>query len=431
MPKRRRRPKKARNPAERFLNEALHSAGAPNLAVPDCAHQQDCGGCTWQRIPYADQLAQKAAVIHEVYAEAGHGAIELDSMLPSPSIYGYRNHMEFSFAARRWLTRAEIAAGIEVNREFSLGLHVPGGVGRVMRIARCSLQSELANRALAIIEAFARDSGEACWSHREHTGYWRFLKIRSADAGRSVLIGAVTARRDAAVMSALAEALRAGGLTHFTLANGVTDRVADTSEGAEWHLDAGPEFLVEKVAGLEFEIAAESFFQPNTETAGMIFGLAAEMAAPRGGERVLDLFSGTGTLSLVLAQHGAEVTGLELVEASVAAARRNAERNGMSSPQFAVADLLRGIPEDYAQIPWDVVVTDPPRAGMHPKTLTGLISLAPPRIVSVGCNPKTQARDLARLVEEGDYRITRMVGVDQFPHTPHVECLTLLERGRT
>lgn len=425
MPKRRRRPKKARNPAEKRLREQL--VRGP-LAVPDCAHQADCGGCTWQRLPYDEQLRTKESEILRVYAEAGHEPLALERIHPSPRLFGYRNHMEFSFAARRWLTRREIAAGGEISRDFALGLHVPGGIGRVMKIDRCSIQSELANRALTCIQKFGAASGQPCWSHREHTGYWRFLKLRYSRSRERLLIGVVTATRDEELMARLARALETAGLGEFTLANGVTDRVADTSEGAIWTIDHGDPVIVETVAGLDFEVGPETFFQPNSETAAVIFRLAAEMAAPKGGERVLDLFSGTGTLSLVTAARGAEVLGLELVEASVVAARRNAEKNGIEGPRFEVADLLRGLPEEVTRESWDVVVSDPPRAGMHPKTLSALIAMRPPRFVSVGCNPKTQARDLARLVDEADYRIVRAVAVDQFPHTPHVECLTLLER---
>ncbi|MEZ6194859.1 MAG: 23S rRNA (uracil(1939)-C(5))-methyltransferase RlmD [Planctomycetota bacterium] len=427
MAKRRRFRKKARNPAERRLLDEL-GAGRP-LAVPDCAHQSDCGGCTWQRIPYRRQLEWKDETIREAYRAADWGEIALEGVLASPKAFGYRNHMEFSFSARRWLTRAEIARGAEEERDFALGLHVPGGVGRVMRIDRCSLQVPGANRVLRALQEFAAGSGRGAWRHREHTGFWRFARIRHAVGTDAILLGVVTAERDEAVMTALAEHLERSGVALSVLANGVTDRPADTSEGATWYVDRGAGTIVERIDGLEFELSAETFFQPNSHTAGRVFGLAAEMAGARGDERVLDLFSGTGTLSLFLARRAKEVRGLELVPASVECARRNAARNGIGNADFEVVDLLRGVPDEERTRGYDVVVSDPPRAGMHPKALRAILEMAPPRFVSVGCNPVTQARDLAVLVREGGYRVTRMVGVDQFPQTPHVECLVALERG--
>jgi len=391
-------------------------------ADPRCPHAADCGGCTWQSLTPQVQLEIKRRGIVAAFDAAG---LEIDVPVPlaAPSAYRYRNRMEFTFSARRWLTRAEIASGETFERNHALGLHAPGGFDRVLDIGGCAIQSEAADRILHLTREFSSGSKLPPWNKRTHRGFWRYLGIRVARATGQVLVHVVTSELRSAVIADLAALLvEQGGAT--TVVNGVTDRIADTSEGAILHVVHGPGFIEEKVGSIVFRLGATTFFQPNTGAAEILFDLVAEMADAGDDTRVLDLFCGTGALSLWLDPRSGEVTGYELSPESVASARDNAARNGIGRCRFEVVDLLSGLPPGTPTP--DVVIVDPPRAGMHPRVLRDLASLGAARIVSVGCNPRTQARDVAGLVNAGGYRVARTRSVDQFPQTPHVENVVLL-----
>ncbi len=401
-------------------------AEGKGLAVPDCVMHRDCGGCSWQRVSYPRQLKMKLASIREAFAAAEIEDVPLEEIRRSPRAFGYRNLMEFSFSARRWLSRGETQQDGAIDRDFSLGLHAPGGIGRVLQLERCSIQDDPSNAIMVAVREFARSSGLGAWDHRSHEGFWRFLRLRSGYATGENMVAVVTSRRDDKVMGQLVRRLGDLNLLPTTLANGVTDRVADTSEGANYFIDHGPEEYAERLAGFDYRIGPASFFQPNTQTAELIVAEVMAMARLKGHERVIDLFCGAGTLSLPLASQARELRGYEVVESSVAAARKNADRNGVSGTHFEVFDLNAGYPTGLSDV--DVVVTDPPRSGMHRRLLAGLIEASPPVIISVGCNPKTQAENLAVILASGKYRLEGMVGVDQFPQTPHVENLARLTK---
>ncbi len=291
----------------------------------------------------------------------------------------------------------------------------------------CHLQDDELNRVLTSCRAFIRGHELQPYDHRSHEGFWRFLILREAKASGDILVHIVTRDRDDEVMAAFSDHLKAQCPSVVTVTNGVTDSVADTSVGAKITCDYGPGTIVEEVGGLKFEVSSASFFQPNTETAAIIFKQVAELAGDVKNKKVLDLFCGTGTLALVMAKQGADVLGLEVVPDAVACAQRNAALNEIENVSFEVCDLMKGLPESIGDI--DLVVTDPPRAGMHKKTMKQLMVLSPERIVSVGCNPKTQAENLRELCSRGGYRIEGMLAVDQFPQTPHVENLALLVKS--
>ncbi|MCB9831133.1 MAG: 23S rRNA (uracil(1939)-C(5))-methyltransferase RlmD [Planctomycetes bacterium] len=422
---RRRKEKKPQGAAARTLAEA-RDAGRSLQAWP-CGVQDACGGCSFQELTYAEELDFKRRLVVEAFRAQGFEGLLVPRPVAAPRIYGYRNHMEFSFSSRRWLTRAEIESGTEFARDFALGLHAPGGFGRVIDLERCDLQAPAMNRLFQALRELIRASGRPAYDHREHQGFWRFLVIRRSEARGDILLHLVTRERDRDQEAELLRGLADRGLLPATVTWGVSDSVADTSAGAEIEVIHGPGHIVEAPRGLAFRIGPRSFFQPNSLTAGIIFDLVAEMAGELDGRSVLDLFCGAGTIGLHLAARGARVLGLELVEEAVEHARRNARDNDLEGrAEFLVADLLKGLPEGIERP--DLLVSDPPRAGMHPRAVDRILELAPRRIVSVGCNPKTQAVDLRRLVDEGGYRISRMQAVDQFPRTPHVENLALLER---
>ena len=410
-----------------YLDEAHEDASRVREAP--CPYQSTCGGCRWQTVTYDHQLELKRRFITESFASAG---LDLDVPLPvaSPREFRYRNRMEFTFAPRRWATREELDSGEPLDRGFALGLHAPGGFDRVMRIDTCLIQPETGDAILRAVHDFAKSSDLPAWNTRSHEGFWRHAIVRCAAGTDDALVMVVTSERRPEVIEALADRLTADGVAVTTVANGVTNRHGDTTEGAEIFVDRGSSVLRERVDGLDFEIPPAGFFQPNAFAAADLFALVKEMAGAGNESRVLDLFCGGGALSLVLAREAKSVEGYELSADSVACARRNAELNGVANCRFEALDLIGGLterPAGEAARP-DVLVLDPPRAGCHQRLLDDVVRLAPPRIVSVGCNPATQAANLAHFVDAGGYRIVRSQAVDQYPHTPHVENVVLLER---
>ncbi|MFT7617855.1 MAG: 23S rRNA (uracil1939-C5)-methyltransferase [Planctomycetota bacterium] len=418
----RRRRKKKKSYAADCLATVVER-GDVMLEAP-CPVAATCGGCSWQTMAYESQLGFKKQFIADSFTNQGFEGLSIpDPEFPTQK-YGYRNHMEFSFAARRWLTDEEIATGAEFDRSFALGLHAPGGFGRVLDFDTCLLQNDKMNTVFQACRQFTQSHELPAYDHSSHEGFWRFLILRQAKATDDILVHIVTRIRDESVMAAFCDHVQAAEPSVVTITNGVTESVADTSQGATVFCDFGNGTIVEEINGLQFEVSSTSFFQPNSETAGMIFRQVAELAGDVRGKNVVDLFCGTGTLALVMAQLGAKVIGLEVVPEAIECAKRNAELNNLPDVQFEVCDLMKGLPESIETV--DVVITDPPRAGMHKKTIKQLIDLAPQRIVSVGCNPKTQAENIRELCDRGGYRIEAMTAVDQFPQTPHVENVALL-----
>lgn len=420
---RRRRKGKKKSWAHRVRDEFLAVEG--HEASPRCSLHDTCGGCTWQDLRYESQLQAKRDHIAACFetAEIGHSMEVFEALHPSPDPYRYRNQMEFSFAARRWLTQSQIESDEAFDRDFALGLHAPGGFDRVLDVPECHIQSADADAILQTIREHARASDLAPYDSRSHEGFWRYANLRVSRASGEVLVYVVTAARDEGEMERLDQRLLAGHPAISTIANGVTDSVADTSVGAEVHVDHGPGLLVEVVNGLELEVTPGGFFQPNSTVAEALFAYVVEHVPEE--RRVLDLFCGSGAISLHAARKASTVFGFESFAPAVAAADRNAARNGITNTAFGVSDLEKGLPEDLGS--FDCIISDPPRVGMHKKLVSRLAELCVPRIISVGCNPKSQAENLAMLMEKAPYRITKMRAFDQFPHTPHVENIAILE----
>lgn len=391
-----------------------------------CLISSYCGGCAWQDVQQSLQLEFKQRAVREAFNVVGFDALDIPMPLTAGPSLHYRNHMEFTFAARRWLTPDEIASGEEFCRDFALGLHAPGGFNQLLDVGECFLQGPTSNDALDSVRNFAVNSGRPAYNKIKQTGFWRNLIIRTGTSTDELSICVITRDRDPDMIKALYAHLMSAGLNITSLVNGVTDSVADTTEGSTYHVDFGSSHLREEVDGLKFDIAPGSFFQPNTHTAALIFQHVRRMARLSGTERVVDLFSGSGTLSLSVARDASEVHGVEYVEPAVLAATRNAGLNDITNTTFSVGDLSAGLP----QLPFspDVIITDPPRAGMSEKLVRQLRDSDARRIVSVGCNPKTQARDIFRIVHKGPFQIEEIQPIDQFPQTPHVENLVSLVR---
>ena len=400
-------------------------AASPHAALPRCAHFADCGGCSFQSLSYAAQLAGLHDLVARAFRAQGFGAeLEIAPVEGARELYGYRNRMEFTFSNRRWIERGE-PEGTPTG--FALGLHAPNVHSKVIDVSACPIQPPALDGILATLRAEARARALEPWDQRTHTGLLRHALLRSSRATGEILVDLVTSRDAPEEVEPYAAALLARHPEITTLVQNVNTRPAQTAQGERERVLHGPGFIVESLLGLEFAISANSFFQTNSAQAERLFELVRAEAGTRGSELVFDLYCGTGTIALVLAAQAGEVLGFELAPSSVADARANAARNRIGNVRFVEGDVLASL--GALELKPDVCVVDPPRAGLHPKLLPALAALAPRRIVYVSCNPVSGARDARALAALG-YRTARVRPIDLFPHTPHVESVFALERER-
>lgn len=407
---------------------------SPQAIAPRCIHFGTCGGCLWQNLPYDEQLTVKREMVWECLAHIGglpHDVVL--PTLPSPQIYYYRNKMEFSFAPRRWLSHEEIDRNqLEKPRNFALGLHVRRFYDRVLDIEECHLQSPLSVAILKRVRQFALASGLPPYSTLDHKGFWRFLVVRDSKHSGQVLVELITApnRSAASSIEQLASMLLAEIPEITTLVHGVSAKKAQIASADTQKIIQGPGYIEEKLGDFTFRISSGAFFQTNSQAGKVLLDQVLAGCALNGPEVVWDLYCGTGTMAIGVASGARKVIGFELNEQAVADARINASLNGIDNCEFVLGDLRSLLHSPSSLIHQhgapDVVVTDPPRAGMHPSVVTQLAALAPPKIVSVSCNPATLARDLKLLMEK--YRLLHVQPVDMFPHTPHIETVAVLEK---
>jgi 23S rRNA (uracil1939-C5)-methyltransferase len=398
--------------------------------APPCIYFGDCGGCKWQNLDYAEQIRWKRQhVIDSFQRIGGLEGVEVRETIGCPDIYFYRNKMEFSFGDQRWLTEREIASGEEFDRDFAVGLHVPGRYDKVLDVHQCWLQSELSNSILNRTRDFAKRLGLTIYNTRTHTGLLRNLVIRHSRASGETMVILVTSDDATDVIEAYADMLQREIPEVTTLVQGVNRKKAQIAFSEETRLMYGPGTITERIAGNEFTISPFSFFQTNTAQAERLYDEALKAADLRGDEAAWDLYCGAGTITLALARRTKHVLGIELNEGSVMDARENAGRNDITNVEFIAGDL-----KDVIQHPEiqrgparpDVLVTDPPRAGMHEDVVRRILELEPERISYVSCNPTTQARDCALLAEK--YDVEYVQPVDMFPQTYHIETVARLVR---
>ncbi|HYA02727.1 MAG TPA: 23S rRNA (uracil(1939)-C(5))-methyltransferase RlmD [Syntrophobacteria bacterium] len=407
---------------------------SPLAVTPRCGHFGTCGGCLWQNLPYDVQLQVKRDLVADCLVHLG--GIQGDLVLPttpSPQQYFYRNKMEFSFSGRRWQEREELSnPNVEKPRDFALGLHVLGLYDRVLDIDECHLQSPLVIPILKEVRRFALASGMPPYSTKTHTGFWRFLVIRDSKATGTIVAEVITAphQTGSSLVAQLVATLRNKLPEVTTLVHGVSAKKAQIASADRREVIFGPGHIEEYLGDLRFRISPGSFFQTNSEAARLLLDQVTH-AVGAGDNRVIwDLYCGTGALALRLASTAAKVIGFEIVPEAVADAQVNATLNGVGNCEFMVGDMRTLLTQPESLLSRygspEVVVTDPPRAGMHPLVVKNLLQLGPPRIIYVSCNPATLARDLKILLER--YRPLRIQPVDLFPHTAHIEAVALLER---
>ncbi len=412
---------------------------SPVRTTPRCRFFGLCGGCTWQHVAYAAQLEFKQRhVVDAMERIGGFRGIAVNPTLGCTDPYRYRNKMEFSFGDR-WYDREDWAAirdqhPPEADARFALGLHLPGRYDKVLDLDECWLQPAVSTEILNAVRSFARQRNLPVYSTVTQTGYLRNLVLRAARHTADIMVNLVTFDNRPDVMEALRDALLEKIPAITTIVNNITRRQSQVALGEQevvWH---GPGTITERIGKRTYHISANSFFQTNTEQAERLYDTATRMAGLRETDLVYDLYSGTGTIALHIADSVAAVVGIEAVQSSVDDAGKNAAANSVRNCTFVLGDLKESLTREAS---WqagrerpDVVILDPPRAGVHEKVLRQIRVLAPRTVVYVSCNPATQARDLAILCAEGLYSIDEIQPVDMFPHTFHIESVAGLSLRR-
>ncbi|MDW8339127.1 MAG: 23S rRNA (uracil(1939)-C(5))-methyltransferase RlmD, partial [Thermoleophilia bacterium] len=390
---------------------------SPHRVAARCRHVGVCGGCRFQDLSYEAQLAAKEQQVRDALARIGRIAeAPVEPIVPAASLFGYRNKVEYSFT--------QTGEGVD------LGFHRAGRWDDVVGIEECLLTTELGNRVRLAVREWAREEGLEPYDQRTGQGYLRHLVYREGRNTGQVLVTLVTAPGERFEPGYLVEVLR-----RFPEVRSIHWAVNDTPAertNLPTRLLWGEEAIEEVVLGLRVRLRPGAFLQTNTEMAERLYALAREAAGLTGAERVFDLYCGTGTIGLALAAGAREVWGLEISEEAVACAVENAERNGIANARFLAGNVGQALEGLVARAgPPDVVVVDPPRAGLAGKALRGTGALGATRIVYLSCNPTTLASDVRVLLEEHGYELVRCQPVDMFPHTPHVECVALLEARRS
>ena len=389
---------------------------SPHRVDPPCPYFGRCGGCRLQHLAYDAQLAFKERQVRDCLERLGDLAgFELRPILPAPDAYGYRNKMEFTVAG--------------VAGEPIVGLHQADRYDVVLDIDRCLLQSETMNTLLDEVRRQSRERRLSIWDGATEQGLLRFVSLREGRRTGDAMVNIVAASPDIERLGPVADALHARTPAVASVVLNVNAKKASVAVGSEEHVLLGREHITEKLGEVSFEVSANSFFQTNTLQAERLFALVEAACEPRGDETLIDLYSGTGAISLLLARRFRRVYGVEIAAAAVADAVRNAHANGIDNCTFLTGEVRHVLPALIAEgVRAETVVADPPRAGFHPKALGALAALGPARIVYVSCNPSTLARDVGELARRG-YRLEWVQPVDMFPQTPHIEAVARLRRA--
>jgi len=384
---------------------------SPSRVTPRCEHVAICGGCRFQDLDYAEQLRYKERQVEECLAHLGGLAAAVRPVIPAPDPFHYRNKMEFSF-------------GRDASGALTLGLHRRGFFDRSFDLGRCHIARPIASEIVAETRDWAKAEGLEPYDTRRHTGLLRFLAVREGIRTGQVMVNLVASAPHAS-FAGFAERITRRFPTVASVVLNLTRRKAQIAVGEEERVLAGKDRIEERLGGLEFEISSASFFQTNTEQGERLLETALEGLALEGTERVLDVYSGTGTFTLPIARRVREAVGIESSEAAVRDAERNAARNRIENVRFVRAEAADALRDERE--PADAVLVDPPRAGLHPAVVRRLIEIGAPRLVYVSCNPATLGRDLA-LLAASRYRLSWVRPVDMFPHTAHIECVAALAR---
>ncbi|GAA3582604.1 23S rRNA (uracil(1939)-C(5))-methyltransferase RlmD [Snuella lapsa] len=395
---------------------------------PVCEHFGTCGGCKWQHMGYEHQLYYKQKEVVNNLTRLGHIQLpEVTPILGSAKQYFYRNKMEFSFSDSRWLTLEEIQSDEALTDKNALGFHIPGMWDKILDVKSCHLQEDPSNAIRNAVKQFAIDNDLAFFNTRNQTGLLRTMMIRTASTGDLMVL--IQFFMDDRVKRELLLDFLSESFPQITsLQYVINGKGNDTIYDQEVICYKGKDHIFEEMEGLRFKINAKSFYQTNSDQAYELYKITRDFAGLTGNELVYDLYTGTGTIAQFVAKKARKVVGVEAVPDAIAAAKENAQLNDINNVDFFVGDMKHVFNNEFitAHGHPDVIITDPPRDGMHKDVVQQILNIAPQKVVYVSCNSATQARDLALM--DGMYKVTKTQAVDMFPQTFHVENVVLLEK---
>lgn len=400
---------------------------SPLRVEPFCEHFGVCGGCRWQHLPYSEQIKAKQQQVEDALRRIAKVELpEITPILGSEQTVAYRNKMEYTFSNKKWLTWEQMRSGEEFADRDAAGFHIPGAFDKVLDINRCHLQDDLGNRLRLHVKQYAREHGLSFFDLRAQTGLLRTMMIRIVSTGEVMVVLSFGEDNPGQIKGVLDD-LRTSFPEITSLMYVVNTKANDTIADLDIQLHSGRAYIEEEMEGLRFRIGPKSFYQTNSHQAYNLYKVAREYAGLTGEELVYDLYTGTGTIANFVARKARKVIGIEYVEDAIRDAKLNAEVNRLANTDFYAGDMKDVLTDEFVAAHGhpDVMIVDPPRAGMHADVVNVILNAEPSRIVYVSCNPATQARDIALL--DAKYRVTAIRPVDMFPHTHHVENVVRLD----
>ena len=395
---------------------------------PICEHFGVCGGCKWQNMNYSQQLFYKQNEVKNHLQRIGKIELpEFEPILGSEKQFFYRNKMEFSFSNSRWLTEKEIESTEDLGNRNALGFHIPKMWDKILDINKCHLQEDPSNAIRNEIRAFANENGLTFFNPRAHEGLLRTLMLRTSSTGE-IMVLIQFFEDDKANRELILDHIYEKFPQITSLQFVVNNKANDTLYNTNIQLYKGRDYILEEMEGLKFSINAKSFYQTNSDQAYELYKITRDFAGLTGIETVYDLYTGTGTIAQFVSKKAKKVIGVESVPEAISDAKANAKRNEITNCEFFVGDMKVVFNESFIAQHGkpDVIITDPPRDGMHKDVIEQILKIEPQKVVYVSCNSATQARDLALMDEK--YKVTRVRPVDMFPQTHHVENVVLLEK---
>lgn len=395
---------------------------------PVCCYFGTCGGCKWQNLKYTEQVKFKQKQVNDQLTRIGKTVLKkVNPIISAKNIYYYRNKLEFTFSNKRWITKKEVETGEEIKDSNALGFHIPGRYDKVLNIETCYLQREPSNQIRQAIKQYADKNIPEYFDLVEQKGFLRNLIVRTTSIGEVMIILSFF-KNDKQKINLLLEYIKNTFRELNSIMYVINPKANDTINDLDVHLYFGKDHIIEEMDGLKFKIGPKSFFQTNSEQALKLYRITKKFAGLTGIEIVYDLYTGTGTIANYIAHKAKKVIGIEYIEEAVIDARENSKINNINNTSFYSGDIKDVMTLDFMAQHGkpDVIIVDPPRAGIHPDVIKTISFALPDRIVYISCNPATQARDIAILSEK--YEITEIQPVDMFPQTQHVENVLLLEK---
>ncbi|MBN1638196.1 MAG: 23S rRNA (uracil(1939)-C(5))-methyltransferase RlmD [Ignavibacteriales bacterium] len=397
-----------------------------------CKYFGICGGCKQQDLDYQKQLEFKTQQVKEIAEHiGGFKDFNLSPIISSENTYGYRNKMEFSFSDKRWLTNSELTDPEKIeDKNFALGLHIPRIYDKVLDIDECLLQSDECNKILDFTKSFFKEKNISCYSSKTHTGFLRHLVLRQSYNNKDIMVNLVTYGEDKDLLEEFTKEITNKIILIKTVVNNINLKKAQIAVGDYEIVFYGDGYIYDKIGDKNFRISANSFFQTNTKQAENLYQAVIDLAGFSFNDVVYDLYAGAGTITTFIADKIKYAYGFESIESAIKDAVVNKELNGIRNIDFILADLNKSflplIRTNNLAKP-NIIITDPPRSGMNPKTVNDILQLSPEKIIYVSCNPATQMRDI-KMLTEFNYELKKMIPVDMFPHTFHIENVALLEK---